>query len=187
MGRATSGVGGIRLREGDQLLSMQVVESGQYVVTITDGGFGKRTPIEEWSRKNRNIQGVRAMRLVSERGGLIGALVCDEGDEVLAIADNGTVIRTPVEQIRATSRDTMGVSVMGLAEGRSVVAIARAAERDDDPTLDDEDSDPNESGAGESSESSDGPGRLKEPVETDSTVNGGETIANSHAEEEEGN
>ncbi len=187
MGRATSGVGGIRLREGDQLLSMQVTEQGQYVVTITDGGFGKRTPIEEWSRKNRNIQGVRAMRLVSERGGLIGALACDEGDEVLAIADNGTVIRTPVEQIRATSRDTMGVSVMGLAEGQSVVAIARAAEQEDDSVMDGDESDPSDSEPGESAESTDRPGTLNESSGTDVVMSVDETTTNPHAEDEERN
>ena len=63
-------------------------------MTLTDGGYGKRTPVSEWSRKNRNIQGVRAMRLVADRGGLVGALVCQPGDEVLAIGDTGTVIRT---------------------------------------------------------------------------------------------
>ncbi len=138
MGRATSGVGGIRLRPGDELLSMEVAREGTFVVTVTDAGFGKRTPISEWSRKNRNIQGVRAMKLVSERGGLVGALVCEERDELLAIADSGVVIRTPVADVRATGRDTMGVSLMGLGRGQSVVAVARAAERDLEPEPDDD-------------------------------------------------
>jgi DNA gyrase subunit A len=132
MGRATSGVGGIRLRRSDSLLAMQVAQEGSFAVTVTDGGFAKRTELSEWTPRNRNIQGVRAMRLVSERGALVGALVCAEGDELFAIADSGVVIRTPVEQIRATGRDTMGVSLMGLGKGQSVVAVARAAERDDD-------------------------------------------------------
>ena len=68
------------------------------------------------------------MRLVTERGGLVGALVCDESDEILAIADSGIVIRSPLRDIRVTGRDTMGVSLMGLAPDQSVVAIARAAE-----------------------------------------------------------
>ncbi len=149
MGRSTSGVGGIKLRSGDELLAMQVAEDDHYLVTLTDGGFGKRTQVSEWSRKNRNIQGVRAMRLVADRGGLVGALVCQPGDEVLAIADTGTVIRTPVEQIRSTGRDTMGVAVMGLADEQSVVAVARAAEQD----FDDEES--AESGAAASPEPGD--------------------------------
>ena len=161
MGRATSGVGGIRLGTGDQLLAMQVATPDTYVVTVTDGGYGKRTPIEEWSRKGRNIKGVRAMRLVSERGGLVGALVCAAGDEVLAIADSGIVIRCPVEDIRTTGRDTMGVSLMGLGEGQSVVAVARATEREDDDEEDDgqssDSADPSATGAGDVAESGETP------------------------------
>ncbi len=140
MGRATSGVGGIRLASGDELLAMQVAGPDAYLVTVTDGGFGKRTPVQDWARKGRNIKGVRAMRLVSERGGLVGALICAVGDEVLAIADSGVVIRCPVDSIRTTGRDTMGVSLMGLGEGQSVVAVARATERDDDEEVDSDDS-----------------------------------------------
>ncbi len=132
MGRTTSGVGGIRLAAGDELLAMQVVGGDAFLVTVTDGGFAKRTPVADWARKGRNIKGVRAMRLVSERGGLVGALVCGLGDEIFAIADTGVVIRCPVGDVRATGRDTMGVSLMGLNEGQSVVAVARAIERDDD-------------------------------------------------------
>ena len=136
MGRATSGVGGIRLAPGDNLLAMQVAHGDEYLVTVTDGGYGKRTPVSEWARKGRNIKGVRAMRLVSERGALVGALICESGDEILAIADSGVVIRCPVDEIRTTSRDTMGVSLMGLGEGQSVVAVARAAEREEDDSDD---------------------------------------------------
>lgn len=128
MGRSTSGVGGIRLGEGDELLAMMVASDDDYCVTVTDGGYAKRTQISEWNPKGRNIRGVRAMKLVSDRGGLVGALVCQEGDEVLAIADSGVVIRSPLSDIRVTGRDTMGVSLMGLGEGQEVVAVARAAE-----------------------------------------------------------
>jgi len=128
MGRSTSGVGGIRLAKDDELLSMQVARPDSFAVTVTDAGYAKRTPVSDWQRKGRNIKGVRAMRLVSARGGLVGALVCQMGDEILAIADSGVVIRSPLEQIRATGRDTMGVSLMGLGEGQSVVAVARATE-----------------------------------------------------------
>jgi DNA gyrase subunit A len=132
MGRATSGVIGMRFKtRDDSLLSMEVARPGAYVVTVTDGGFGKRTPVDEWTAKGRGTQGVRAMKLVQERGGLVGALVCDESDEIFAIASNGVVIRTRVEEIRATGRDTMGVGLMAIPEGDAVVAVARA-ERDDD-------------------------------------------------------
>ena len=172
MGRSTSGVGGIRLRSGDELLAMQVAEDEQYLVTLTDGGYGKRTPVSEWSRKNRNIQGVRAMRLVADRGGLVGALVCQPGDEVLAIADTGTVIRTPVEQIRATGRDTMGVAVMGLANEQSVVAVARAAEQefDDDESPDTDTVSPAPPEQGDSAPDGQQPGSLGSAGDQDATT-----------------
>jgi DNA gyrase subunit A len=141
MGRATSGVIGMKFRGGDSLLSMDVVREGAYVVTVTDGGFAKRTPVQDWTSKGRGILGVRAMRLVEERGSLVGAMVCDESDEIYAIASNGVVIRTRVEEIRATSRDTMGVGLMAIPEGDEVVAVARA-ERDEDDDSRDADTSP---------------------------------------------
>ncbi|MFN8170887.1 MAG: DNA gyrase subunit A [Candidatus Nanopelagicales bacterium] len=132
MGRATSGVIGMRFRGDDALLAMDVVRPETYVVTVTDGGFAKRTSIDEWSVKGRGILGVRAMRLVEERGSLVGALVCDLDDELFAIASNGVVIRTRVAELRSSGRDTMGVTLMSLADGDSIVAVARAAESDDD-------------------------------------------------------
>ena len=132
MGRATSGVIGMRFREGDSLLAMDVVQPDAYVVTITDGGFAKRTPVAEWSPKGRGILGVRAMKLVEERGSLVGAMVCQENDELFAIASNGIVIRTRVGEVRPSGRDTMGVTLMNLAEGDSIVAVARGGESSDD-------------------------------------------------------
>jgi len=132
IGRATAGVIGMRFREDDALLAMDVVRDGAFVVTITDGGFAKRTEESEWVSKNRGILGVRAMKLVEERGSLVGALVCDANDQIFAVASNGIVIRTRVDEIRASGRDTMGVTLMNLAEGDTVVAVARAAESDDE-------------------------------------------------------
>jgi DNA gyrase subunit A len=128
MGRATAGVIGMRFHDDDNLLTMEVLHPGSSVVTVTDGGYAKRTPESEWNAKGRGIYGVRAMRLVSARGSLVGALVCNEEDEIYAIASNGVVIRTQVAGIRETGRDTMGVALMDLGENESVVAVARAAE-----------------------------------------------------------
>ena len=141
MGRATSGVIGMRFREDDSLLAMDVVRPDTYVVTITDGGFGKRTPVSEWATKGRGILGVRAMKLVEERGSLVGAMVCEGSDQLFAIASNGVVIRTRVDEIRASGRDTMGVTVMNLGEDDAVVAVARSAESDegDDEALESDD------------------------------------------------
>ena len=144
-GRGTAGVFGMRFREGDELLSMNVVREGCDLVTVTDEGYAKRTDLDEWATKGRGGLGVRAMKLVEERGSLVGALVCDESDAIYAIASNGVVIRTQVSQVRRTSRDTMGVSLMGLPEGVTVVAVARAADEEDeegenDPATESQDS-----------------------------------------------
>ncbi|MDA8435971.1 MAG: DNA gyrase subunit A [Actinomycetales bacterium] len=136
MGRATSGVIGMRFRDGDQLLAMDTVTPDSYVVTVTDGGYAKRTPVTEWTPKGRGIYGVRAMKLVEERGSLVGALVAAEDDEVYAIASDGVVIRTRVAEIRATGRDTMGVSLMDVSGDNAIVAVARGEASDD--TDDDE-------------------------------------------------
>jgi DNA gyrase subunit A len=142
VGRATGGVIGMRFREDDALLSMDVVREGSFVVTVTDGGYAKRTPVEEWSPKGRGILGVRAMRLVEARGGLVGAVVCTVDDQIFAVANDGIVIRTRVDEIRPSGRDTMGVRLMNLGEDRSLVAVARAGESEDDSDEDDAEDSP---------------------------------------------
>jgi DNA gyrase subunit A len=127
MGRTAGGVIGIRFKtEDDYLLKMEVATPDSFVVTVTEGGWAKRTSIEEWNAKGRGTQGVRAMRLVEKRGGLAGALICAAQDEIFAIASNGVVIRTRVDEIRAAGRDTMGVSFMKVGDDEQVVAVARS-------------------------------------------------------------
>ena len=147
MGRATGGVIGMRFRDDDALLSMDVVQEGSFVVTVTDGGYAKRTPVEEWSPKGRGILGVRAMRLVEARGGLVGAVVCTVDDQIFAVANDGIVIRTRVDEIRPSGRDTMGVRLMNLGEDRSLVAVARAGESDDESDDDSDDAEATDVGA----------------------------------------
>jgi DNA gyrase subunit A len=126
MGRATSGVIGMRFKhDADYLLAMDVVRGGASLVTVTDGGFAKRTELTEWPTKGRGTLGIRAMRLVEERGKLVAALVCDPLDELFGIASNGVVIRTQVSEVRATGRDTMGVSFMDLPDDAFVAAVAK--------------------------------------------------------------
>jgi DNA gyrase subunit A len=127
MGRTAGGVIGIRFKtDDDYLLKMEVATPDSFVVTVTEGGWAKRTSIEEWNAKGRGTQGVRAMRLVEKRGGLAGALICAAEDEIFAIASNGVVIRTRVDEIRAAGRDTMGVSFMKVGDDDQVVAVARS-------------------------------------------------------------
>jgi len=129
MGRATSGVIGMRLRDpGDALLAMEVVVPGGFLVTVTERGAAKRTALTEWHPRSRGTLGVLAVRLTPERGSLIGAIVASAEDTLFAIAAGGTVLRTRVAEIRPTSRATVGVSLMTLDSADTLVAIAAAAE-----------------------------------------------------------
>jgi len=144
MGRATSGVTGMKFRDGDQMLSMSVIraeqvaaeESGtadvveQYVFTITDGGFAKRTRISEYRLQSRGGIGIKAMKQDDERGNLVGAFIVVEGDEVLAIKQSGQVTRSAIdEHLRPTGRDTKGVKFVGVSGNDSVAVVARSVER----------------------------------------------------------
>ena len=131
MGRATGGVIGMRFRSDDSLLAMDVIRGDSYVVTVTDGGFAKRTHESEWATKGRGGLGVRAMRLVEDRGSLVAAMVVSPEDQLFAIASNGIVLRTSVSQIRPSGRDTMGVRLMDLSDHDSIVAVAKATDEDE--------------------------------------------------------
>jgi DNA gyrase subunit A len=137
MGRATSGVIGMRFRDGDELLSMDVVREDGFLLTATDAGFVKRTRLAEWTPKGRGIYGVTAHRITEARGSLVAALVVDETDEVMAVTRNGAVIRTPVADVRISGRDTMGVTLVNLGDGDAVVAVARNAESEADEEVSD--------------------------------------------------
>ncbi|MGH8774519.1 MAG: DNA gyrase subunit A [Jiangellaceae bacterium] len=132
MGRATGGVFGMKFRDGDEVLSMSIVRDGteSYVFTVTDGGYAKRTRVEDYRVQGRGGLGIRAMKINEDRGSLVGALVVGEGDEVLAIRASGGVTRSPVRDVPAKGRDTMGVRYVALGVGDAVVAIARNAEDD---------------------------------------------------------
>nr|WP_240965166.1 DNA gyrase subunit A [Streptomyces zingiberis] len=128
MGRATSGVKGMSFRETDELLSMNVVRPGTFVFTATDGGYAKRTNVDEYRVQGRGGLGIKAAKIVEDRGSLVGALVVEESDEILAITLGGGVIRTRVDEVRETGRDTMGVQLINLGKRDAVVGIARNAE-----------------------------------------------------------
>jgi DNA gyrase subunit A len=128
MGRATSGVIGMRFTNGDELLAMEVALPGSDLLAATGGGFAKRTSVDEYRLQGRGGLGIRTARITEARGRLVGALIVHDNDEVLAITSSGGVIRTRAAEVRRTGRDTMGVRLVSLAEGDSVVAIARNAE-----------------------------------------------------------
>ncbi|MFF4622474.1 DNA gyrase subunit A [Nonomuraea jabiensis] len=128
MGRATSGVIGMRFLEGDELLAMNRLADGQDVLIATEGGYAKRTPVEQYPVQGRGGRGVLTAKIVSSRGKLVGAVMVNPEDEVFAITFAGGVIRTSAGEIKQSGRQTMGVRLMNLAEGDSVVALARNAE-----------------------------------------------------------
>nr|WP_316932076.1 DNA gyrase subunit A [Nocardioides marmotae] len=162
MGRATSGVSGMKFRDGDSLLSLSVIRAAQvaaeeaaglseqaedsagveataeevevvqpqYVFTITDGGFAKRTRINEYRLQSRGGLGIKAMSLANEeRGGLVGAFIVEDGDEVLSITEKGQVVRSPInDQFRPTGRSTMGVKFVTPKSGDAVAVVARSVE-----------------------------------------------------------
>ena len=128
MGRATSGVIGMRFANGDELLGMHVVRDGADVLVATSGGYAKRTPADQYPVKGRGGMGVLTAQIVAARGELVGALMVDADDEVFAITSSGGVIRTAAAEVKKSGRQTMGVRLMNLAAGDSLVAIARNAE-----------------------------------------------------------
>jgi DNA gyrase subunit A len=136
MSRATSGVKGMSFREGDELLSLNVIRPGTYVFTATDGGYAKRTKVDEYRVQGRGGLGIKAAKIVENRGILVGALVVEETDEILAITLGGGVIRTRVSGVRETSRDTMGVQLINLGKRDAVVGVARNAEGAGEDELD---------------------------------------------------
>ncbi len=129
MGRATSGVTGMKFRSDDALLSMSVIgsempEDDRFVFTVTDGGFAKRTAVSEYRQQGRGGLGIKAMRLNEDRGSLVGGLVVSEADEVIAIKVSGQIIRSSVAEVPSKGRDTMGVKFVSVAAEDAVAVIA---------------------------------------------------------------
>lgn len=134
MGRATSGVQGMRFNADDQLLSLNVVREGTYLLVATAGGYAKRTAIEEYTAQGRGGKGILTIQYDARRGSLVGALIVDDDSELYAITSGGGVIRTAARQVRKAGRQTKGVRLMNLGEGDTLLAIARNVEDQDDST-----------------------------------------------------
>ncbi|GAA3160161.1 DNA gyrase subunit A [Planomonospora alba] len=128
MGRATSGVIGMRFTDGDELLAMTRIADGDDVLVATEGGYAKRTPADQYPVQGRGGKGVLTAKIVTARGRLVGAIMVRAEDEIFAITSAGGVIRTRAGEIKQSGRQTMGVRLMNLSEGDSVVALARNAE-----------------------------------------------------------
>lgn len=138
MGRATSGVQGMRFNTDDRLLSLNVVREGTYLLVATAGGYAKRTGIEEYPVQGRGGKGVLTIMYDRRRGRLVGALIVDDESELYAITSVGGVIRTTAKQVRKAGRQTKGVRLMNLGEGDTLLAIARNAEESADAEVEGE-------------------------------------------------
>jgi len=144
-GRATSGVTGMRFREDDYLLAMDVVDPSWQdadLFVVTEGGYAKRTNVVDYPVKGRGGLGVKVANLVEARGNLVGALVTDSGDEVLCIMASGKVVRSAVVEVSRTGRTTQGVTFAKPDAGDRIIAVARNTERDMEEAVDAADSAP---------------------------------------------
>ncbi|MDQ1295477.1 MAG: gyrase subunit [Actinomycetota bacterium] len=130
MGRATSGVTGMKFRDQDELLSMDVVRDNQAnVFVVTEGGWAKRTPLGQYRVQGRGGLGIKVAKLTEERGMLVGAMIAGDDDEVLVVMEGGKVVRSAVSGVPSKGRDTMGVVFAKPDRGDRIIAIARNSER----------------------------------------------------------
>ncbi|HEY8317595.1 MAG TPA: DNA gyrase subunit A [Amnibacterium sp.] len=125
MGRSTAGVIGMHFRGDDQLLSARVVTDEGFVFVVTEGGYAKRTAVDQYRLQQRGGLGIKVAKLQEARGDLAGSLIVDETDEVLVVLESGKVVRSAVSEVPAKGRDTMGVVFARFAEDDRIIAIAR--------------------------------------------------------------
>ncbi len=132
MGRNAAGVIGMRLDEADEVWWLAKEREDGQLLVVTEEGYGKRTPLERYPRQKRGGKGVITAKLTEDRGGLAGALVAPYGAEIFLVTDTGTIIRTPVADIRPTGRATQGVKVMSTDEGAKVASVALVVDEADE-------------------------------------------------------
>ena len=137
MGRTARGVRGIRLGPDDNVISLIIVKEGKAVLTVTEHGYGKRTPIKDYPVRGRGGQGVISIRTDARNGKVVGAQMVDEDDEIMLISDQGTLIRMPVSEVSVIGRNTMGVTLVNLNESESLAGLERIIEYGEDNSSDD--------------------------------------------------
>lgn len=129
MGRATSGVTGMKFRDDDELLNASVVTDESYVFVVTEGGYAKRTQVNQYRVQGRGGLGIKVAKLAEDRGDLVGGLIVGEDDEILVVMQSGKVVRTSVAEVPAKGRDTMGVIFAKPGKGDQIVGVARNHDR----------------------------------------------------------
>ncbi|WP_022881896.1 DNA gyrase subunit A [Gryllotalpicola ginsengisoli] len=152
MGRSTSGVKGMSFRDGDSLLAASVVHDEGYVFIVTEGGYAKRTAVDQYRVQNRGGLGIKVAKLVEDRGDLAGAMIVGDDDEVLVVLASGKVVRSAVSEVPAKGRDTMGVVFARFADEDRIIALARNSERKIEEDLEEQDAEESGSASSESTE-----------------------------------
>ncbi len=137
MGRTARGVRGVRMDEDQQVIAMIIPKTGGRVLTVSENGYGKRTDVEDFPCKGRGNRGVIAMTMSDRNGALVGAVQVFDGDDLMLITDQGTLVRTRTDEISLLSRNTQGVKVIRLRDDEHLVGVQRVAEQDVDDVVDD--------------------------------------------------
>jgi DNA gyrase subunit A len=124
MGRTAAGVRGMKLKAGDELVSVDAGRDDDALLIVTDAGYAKRTQIAQFPRKGRGGQGVIGVKITSKKGAVVAAFMVGLEDEIVAVASNGVTIRTKVKEISSQGRAATGVRLMNVDEGQSVASVA---------------------------------------------------------------
>jgi DNA gyrase subunit A len=128
MGRTSRGVRGIRLAEGYEVISMVIPAVEGKVLTVSENGYGKRTKLDEYATKGRAGKGMIAMQTSERNGKLVGAAQVFDGDEIMLISDQGTMVRTRVDEVSVSGRNTQGVRVIKVKDGEHLIGLERIEE-----------------------------------------------------------
>ena len=143
-GRVSMGVIGINLQAGDEVVGMQLHSQGQYLLTVSEKGMGKLTPVDEFTAQNRGGKGVKCYKILEKTGNVVGVKILDQENEIMMINTEGIIIQMPCDNISVLSRVTSGVKLMNLEEGVSVASVAKVRNSGNTEESDEEEDSPKE-------------------------------------------
>ncbi|TGD13000.1 DNA gyrase subunit A [Brevibacterium sp. S111] len=138
LGRVTGGVTGMKFKGDDELLTMDVVQPDTYVFVVTEGGYAKRTPVDEYRLQGRGGLGIRVAKITEQRGDLVGGLIVEEGEEVLVVMEKGKIVRSNIDEVPAKGRNTMGVVFAKPGKKDRIIAVTRGPEAEVEDEVEDD-------------------------------------------------
>ena len=133
MGRTARGVRGIKLQEDQRVISLIIPENEAQILTASQNGYGKRTPVDDFRLTGRGGQGVISMQCTGRNGEIVGAVQVSEGEEIMLISDQGTLVRTRVDEVSSLGRNTQGVTLIKVGKDEKLVGVARVEEPEEVP------------------------------------------------------